>query len=544
MGSCDIWSRRAESGLPTNTYNHLLQVDSGHHFFGSLQPNMEQLQPNMEQQVQELSILEKMMFKDVFFTAALNEKEEEEEEEEEDGAVDQLKKLLGSDRLSLEQIQAFARSTSNAHQAKHTPLYMAAVTGNLACVKLLLPYSDLEQRGVFYGRLDTDRVLHRQDGVTALWGAALAGREEIVSYLLDRGANVNPKTDGQHWTPLRIACKLGHIEVVKSLLTNKTAANIEGVPTALLDAAENGKREVMEYLISRKDLVSIRDEILAWDNLGISFLLDDFDDIYRILRIWLHAIELKQQYLVKIPWNWEIFIPLCFRKTGCQLDFYDLMRLFKLSIRESEIWMTMSDEKGNWYSVEYLNSILLLILYLLESLTKLRPEISQTQDEDLIKETHRLVKLNPKGFYRQSLLHIACSAKPRIDCQSLNSHSVYKFPKLAVIKFLLEVGANPHTTDDLGNTLFHALDEHIPLSFGEETCKIFHCLLRAGVHWDSKNKAGKIFGSFGGRVAEQLIRDYSFQYTTLQCLSARVIRQHQIDFSGLPKILYHFVGHH
>ena len=117
-----------------------------------------------EDEEEEHQQLQPQRLRDIFFAAALYQKE------------DKLKKLLDSDRLTLEQIHAFARLTTSALDAVHSPLYMAAVTGNLACVKLLLPYSDLEQKGKHFLY---DMEFPNMDGVTALWGAAATGQPGI-----------------------------------------------------------------------------------------------------------------------------------------------------------------------------------------------------------------------------------------------------------------------------------------------------------------------------------------------------------------------------
>ena len=42
-------------------------------------------------------------------------------------------------------------------------------------------------------------------GWTAMHGAAFRGSNEIVQYLVDRGASFDPKTKKEGWTPLTIA---------------------------------------------------------------------------------------------------------------------------------------------------------------------------------------------------------------------------------------------------------------------------------------------------------------------------------------------------
>jgi ankyrin repeat protein len=75
----------------------------------------------------------------------------------------------------------------------------------------------------------------RTDGFTALHHAAERGRSEVVSYLLEKGADVN-SADGLCWTPLHLAAEQGHLPVVKQLVRAgakvdaKTVAIPEQVP--------------------------------------------------------------------------------------------------------------------------------------------------------------------------------------------------------------------------------------------------------------------------------------------------------------------------
>lgn len=59
------------------------------------------------------------------------------------------------------------------------------------------------------------------DGAPPLWCAAAAGHLDVVSYLLERGANVNATTKTNS-TPLRAACFDGHFEIVKYLVEHNS----------------------------------------------------------------------------------------------------------------------------------------------------------------------------------------------------------------------------------------------------------------------------------------------------------------------------------
>lgn len=76
-----------------------------------------------------------------------------------------------------------------------TPLHMAALTGHLPVVRLLLSK-----------RAQVDAKSTK--GASPLYKAAEAGQLETVSVLLGSGADVN--ADFQGWTPLKIAVTKGH----------------------------------------------------------------------------------------------------------------------------------------------------------------------------------------------------------------------------------------------------------------------------------------------------------------------------------------------
>jgi hypothetical protein len=98
---------------------------------------------------------------------------------------------------------------------------------------------------------DVNHTKEGDDGMTALFKAALAGQLQAVQALIDAGADVDKgATDGG--TPLTIAAFKGHLEVVKALVGAK--ANVNKAEncgdTALKNAIDNDHTSVAEYLKS------------------------------------------------------------------------------------------------------------------------------------------------------------------------------------------------------------------------------------------------------------------------------------------------------
>ena len=56
------------------------------------------------------------------------------------------------------------------------------------------------------------------DAVWHKYAPQVDSRLDIIRYLIDKKSNVNYKDDTKGWTALELACKLGHIDVIKYLL--------------------------------------------------------------------------------------------------------------------------------------------------------------------------------------------------------------------------------------------------------------------------------------------------------------------------------------
>ncbi|MCD4783590.1 MAG: ankyrin repeat domain-containing protein [Candidatus Eremiobacteraeota bacterium] len=100
-----------------------------------------------------------------------------------------------------------------------------------------------------------------EKGETLLHRAAQQGHEEVISLLLDRGANVNIKNNMGE-IPLHHAVSLNSSKIAILLILNGAdvrAVSIDGV-TPLHIAAENSNENMVTYLISRKVRVNEKDK--------------------------------------------------------------------------------------------------------------------------------------------------------------------------------------------------------------------------------------------------------------------------------------------
>ena len=68
-------------------------------------------------------------------------------------------------------------------------------------------------------QLTTSDLFDCQTGLTPLHVAAFIGNENVVSYLLDKGANISSVTQRGE-TPLHYAARAGHPNIMRLLLDN------------------------------------------------------------------------------------------------------------------------------------------------------------------------------------------------------------------------------------------------------------------------------------------------------------------------------------
>jgi ankyrin repeat protein len=132
-----------------------------------------------------------------------------------------------------------------------TPLVVAAEHGQLGVTRLLV------QRGA------NINVIVQYYGRTALHYAAEEAHEEVVAFLLEKGAQTS-NSEGDNVTPLMLACRNGHVGVVQMIVTHTGPHGLEDRDicgkTALRYAAEEGHGEVVALLLGKGAQASTRDD--------------------------------------------------------------------------------------------------------------------------------------------------------------------------------------------------------------------------------------------------------------------------------------------
>ncbi|XP_064078566.1 protein fem-1 homolog C-like [Macrobrachium nipponense] len=133
------------------------------------------------------------------------------------------------------------------------------------------------------------------------------GSPEVARYLVEIGANVNrQRIDGR--TALHECADYGHLESVELLLDHYAYITPDSMgETPLLCASLSGHAHVVEYMISRRELISQEDRIEALELLGATFA-DKRRDVAIAVMYWEMAMDERRDN--DIPVNPEADDPL------------------------------------------------------------------------------------------------------------------------------------------------------------------------------------------------------------------------------------------
>lgn len=198
----------------------------------------------------------------------------------------------------LELLKRIEKLGGNIHYNNEATLGIFGYNGNMEAVKYLVENCDadinaafvhcaqgghldivryLVERGADYriyndsafcmsaqdGHLDVVKYLHElgaeihAQGEYALAFSALRGQMDVVKYLLEHGADIHYNDD----EPFRDAVEGGHMDVIRYMI-EKGGANIDAAGKfALAHAAETGKIELLEYLLTM-DKEGIHDAVI------------------------------------------------------------------------------------------------------------------------------------------------------------------------------------------------------------------------------------------------------------------------------------------
>ena len=145
----------------------------------------------------------------------------------------------------IQAVHSFLRCGANPSVAKEngwTPLIVASYEGHTKVVTALLNSEH---------DIVNAQTLH--SGRTALSSACQYGDYDTASALLKAKADPNLQTKQNKWTPLTIAAKKGHTNIVQLLLEHGADINYGSITgaTALIVASEHGYTDIAKILLER-----------------------------------------------------------------------------------------------------------------------------------------------------------------------------------------------------------------------------------------------------------------------------------------------------
>ena len=379
-----------------------------------------------------------------------------------------LEELNSAERILAVRDYPFGR------ELKTTPLINAVENGNLDCVKVLLKYkAGTEGRGDFH-LSDLFPYPYFWLCGTPLCVAAAYGNLEILSCLVENGADINAATNYvPGLTPLMFAVQESHIDAVNYLLDQGADVNLqqESGYTALHFAAAKGYFNALKRLVKNGADVKARDKnnrtplMLACESVNKK-AIDSIYEKYRDQAAKCYFKALKR-----------------LMKNGADVNAHDenndtpLMLacegVNKKAIEDSVYKNSGHDVTSSAYN--YFDAVSLLIDQGAD--VNLQDNSGYSALHFAAGSTHKYgVAINVYGFYVNIITGDKCPSR-MVPSQHNN---------MKVVNCLLQNGANVDLQDEDGQTaLFHALrNKGIP--FG-----ILSSLVKNGANLNTRRKYDK-----------------------------------------------------
>ena len=408
-------------------------------------------------------------------------------------------------------------------------------------------------------------------GMTPLIAAAVTGHTRVVEYLI-RHEYCSPvqKVEALELLGATYVDKKrdmsGALKYWRMALNERSGENLpdkssQNTPVAAYEnATEFRTEEDLDAIVSDPDAMRmqallVRERILGPAHPDTSYYIRYRGAVYadigkfdRCVTLWMYALDMQQKILDPLsPMTQSSFLSFAElfsymmtdsrHKKVHRVSFDDMVTVYRKAVAEMESGRKQLKDSSSTPDVDAsnLNRLLIIILHLTSLLCKIEPHLSKEERFTFRKMVYDLVKMKPCGLRGYTLLHMACSR----NTTTVGRYPVCNFPSSDVVRLLLDVAAPVDAVDQDGNTALHIAAGNKPC-----TVEIVRMLLQAGSHHDCCNQERKtpyqlLSGVSVSEVSSQL------QYVTLQCLAAKSIVEHGIQYKGrIPQKLHRFVEMH
>ncbi|PQE06277.1 ankyrin repeat protein [Rutstroemia sp. NJR-2017a BBW] len=370
------------------------------------------------------------------------------------------------------------RGAAASRLASQRVLHKAAGHGDAAAVQRLL------KKGADANAMD-------EQGRTALHKAAKKGSAAVIQLLLNKGANIEAKDD-QNQTPLQEACKdwdSKKIQVLLQVGADIHTRNSDG-RTALHIVAEEGHNAGVKLLLDQPGIdANPRDNdgntplSLAMHNGQGSYIIKDDEVVPSLLAhggvywdargdngfLWDAMLYGKEELVQKLLETGTINLDEEYSLGGTLIQ-YAISRSFEPSVHlllERGANIEATDWKNNQTALHYAveNWSLQIIPLLLDRGANIEAKNKDGYTPLVLAFCEQSENKEPDTEIFDLLLENRADINARDNHQNTALHLVSLLPNEALVRFLLEKGADVSLTNKTGKTALH----HAAWGLGEES---------------------------------------------------------------------------